>query len=344
MKNIIKLLIVIIKLQCLAQGQNLDLNNLRIAQRQASRLNNTKPSISKVNKDTEQFIVDMSVDPEKYFVGPGDQFHINIISSNETFDHNLIISPTGKLLIPSVGIINCNGLSLSQLIKEINTTIKSWNKNVKINIALDGIRQFRVLVTGQFINAGYFIVTPMTRVSDLYSQIVSDYNQKKKDTYKEKSEASYSETFGMRSRIAVDDFYQRKLGLSEVMENEIELLSNEIISRSETSTREAIKKLTGGTFVGDCTFDVPGGEVVKLVTSVTIDNEKGSVEIDFAGSSPPSSSGINVVMAYTHAYSTFAVKSIINPELPNNAGSLAPIEVVAPDSCIINAKYHSSSL
>ena len=121
--------------------------------------------------------------------------------------------------------------------------------------------------------------------------------------------------------------------------DDIELLSNEIISRSETSTREAIKKLTGGTFVGDCTFDVPGGEVVKLVTSVTIDNEKGSVEIDFAGSSPPSSSGINVVMAYTHAYSTFAVKSIINPELPNNAGSLAPIEVVAPDSCIINAKY-----
>ena len=29
----------------------------------------------------------------------------------------------------------------------------------------------------------------------------------------------------MRSRIAVDDFYQRKLGLSEAMENEIELLS-----------------------------------------------------------------------------------------------------------------------
>ena len=225
MKNITKLLIVIIKLQFLAQGQNLDLNNLRIAQRQASRLNNSKPSISKVNKDTEQFIVDMSVNPEKYFVGPGDQFHINIISSNETFDHNLIISPTGKLLIPSVGIINCNGLSLSQLIKEINTAIKSWNKNVKINIALDGIRQFRVLVTGQFINAGYFIVTPMTRVSDLYSQIVSDYNQKKKDTFKEKSEASYSETFGMRSRIAVDDFYERKLGLSEGLENEIELLS-----------------------------------------------------------------------------------------------------------------------
>jgi N-methylhydantoinase B/oxoprolinase/acetone carboxylase alpha subunit len=44
-------------------------------------------------------------------------------------------------------------------------------------------------------------------------------------------------------------------------------------------------------------------------------------------------------MAYTHAYSTFAVRSIVNPDLPNNAGSLAPITVKAPESCIINAKY-----
>ena len=40
-------------------------------------------------------------------------------------------------------------------------------------------------------------------------------------------------------------------------------------------------------------------------------------------------------MAYTHAY-TFAVKNI-NPELPNNAGSLAPSK--SSHSCIVNAKY-----
>ena len=225
MKKIIKIFIVVTNLHIFIQAQNLDLNNLRIAQRQASRLNSAKPSISKVNKNDDQFVIDKSVDPEKYFVGPGDQFHINIISSNETFDHNLVISPTGKLLIPSVGIINCNGMSLTKLIKEINKEIKSWNRNVKINIALDGIRQFRVLVTGQFINSGYFIVTPMTRISDLYDQIISDYNQKKKDSFKEKNETSYSETFGMRSRIAVDDFYQRKLGIDDELENEIDLLS-----------------------------------------------------------------------------------------------------------------------
>jgi N-methylhydantoinase B/oxoprolinase/acetone carboxylase alpha subunit len=76
-----------------------------------------------------------------------------------------------------------------------------------------------------------------------------------------------------------------------------------------------------------------------LKTAVTIDAKNGEVHIDFAGSSPPSRHGINVVMAYTHAYSTFAIRSVLNPDLPNNAGSLAPIKVTAPSDCIVNAEY-----
>ena len=63
--------------------------------------------------------------------------------------------------------------------------------------------------------------------------------------------------------------------------------------------------------------------------------------IDFTGSSGASPLGINVVMNYTHAYSTFAVRSCLNPELPNNHGSLAPIKVTAPKGSIVNAAYPS---
>ena len=40
--------------------------------------------------------------------------------------------------------------------------------------------------------------------------------------------------------------------------------------------------------------------------------------------------GINVVKNYTHAYTTFTVRSVLNPEIPNNHGSLAPIKVDRP--------------
>jgi N-methylhydantoinase B/oxoprolinase/acetone carboxylase alpha subunit len=49
--------------------------------------------------------------------------------------------------------------------------------------------------------------------------------------------------------------------------------------------------------------------------------------------------GINVVLNYTHAYSTFTVRSCLTPELPNNAGSLAPIRISAPRGSILNCEY-----
>ena len=120
---------------------------------------------------------------------------------------------------------------------------------------------------------------------------------------------------------------------------DIEALSDEIIRRSEEATRAAIRKLKPGTYHGETSFDVPGGEIITLKTAVTIDVGKGEILIDFAGSSGASTSGINVVMNYTHAYSTFAIRSCLNPDLPNNHGSLAPIKVAAPKGSIVNCEY-----
>ena len=211
-------------------AQTLDLNSLRIAQKQAAKLKNNSKEFSKNNKNNDPLIIDSPVNSDDYIVGPGDQFHLNIISSNETFDYSLTISPTGILLIPSVGIIDCNNLTLNKLIKEIRKTVKNWNKNIQIDIELERIRQFKVLVSGQFENAGFFTVTPMTRVSDLYSNIVSDYNERMKSTYKEKVDRTYSESLGMQSILAVDDFYSRKLGIEHTFENEVDKLSKRNIS------------------------------------------------------------------------------------------------------------------
>jgi len=128
----------------------------------------------------------------------------------------------------------------------------------------------------------------------------------------------------------------RRQGLAD-----IEAVADEIITRSEAATRRAIRALPAGTWHGDSRFDVPGGEMITLEAAVTIDNEAGEITIDFAGSSGASPMGINVVMNYTHAYSTFAVRSCLNPEQPNNAGSLAPIKVTAPAGSIVNAAYPS---
>jgi N-methylhydantoinase B len=60
------------------------------------------------------------------------------------------------------------------------------------------------------------------------------------------------------------------------------------------------------------------------------------ITIDFAGSSPQSQRGINVVLNYTQGYASFAIKAAIAPDVPHNDGSFRPVHVTAPPGTILN--------
>jgi N-methylhydantoinase B len=118
---------------------------------------------------------------------------------------------------------------------------------------------------------------------------------------------------------------------------DIEELADEVVARSEEATRRAIRELPAGTYRGHSTLDLADGSVIEVAAAVTIDPTEGEILVDYEGSSPASPAGINVVKNYTHAYTTFTIRSVLNPEIPNNYGSLAPIKVRAPEGSIVNA-------
>jgi N-methylhydantoinase B len=118
---------------------------------------------------------------------------------------------------------------------------------------------------------------------------------------------------------------------------DIEDLADEIIERSETATRTAIRALDSGTYDASAILDLADGSRIEIVCALTVDADSGTIVVDYTGSSPASPWGINVVRNYTHAYTTFTVRSVLSPEIPNNHGSLAPIEMVAPEGTIVNA-------
>lgn len=60
--------------------------------------------------------------------------------------------------------------------------------------------------------------------------------------------------------------------------------------------------------------------------------------VDFAGSPPCVGKGVNVPLNYATTYTVFALRCIIGPDVPDNAGSLAPFRVVVPEGCILNAR------
>jgi N-methylhydantoinase B len=119
--------------------------------------------------------------------------------------------------------------------------------------------------------------------------------------------------------------------------DDIEELADEVITRSEAATRASIRLLPAGTYSASALLDLVDGSRITIACAITVDTDLGEIVVDYAGSSGASPFGINVVLNYTHAYTTFTIRSVLNPELPNNHGSLAPIRVIAPVGSIVNA-------
>ncbi len=129
-----------------------------------------------------------------------------------------------------------------------------------------------------------------------------------------------------RLRTLMDDF---KL-------DDLEGLASYIIDTSYQGTIDAIASIPNGTYLNQ--IEVDGYDVdLELHASLTITDDQ--LLVDFSGSSDCIQKGINVPLNYATAYSVFALRCIIGPDIPNNAGSLAPFVVSGPPGCILNAQH-----
>jgi N-methylhydantoinase B len=114
----------------------------------------------------------------------------------------------------------------------------------------------------------------------------------------------------------------------------IDTVAEEIIRRSEAAVRAEIRKLPSGEWTNETWSD---GFEEPIVIRCAVKVSGDEIFIDFTGSSPQSTRGINVVLNYTHAYASFAIKAAICPDVPHNEGSFRPVHVSAPPGSILNA-------
>lgn len=114
----------------------------------------------------------------------------------------------------------------------------------------------------------------------------------------------------------------------------IDSVAEEIIRRSEAAVRAEIRKLPSGEWTNETWSD---GFEEPIVVRCAVKVAGDEIFIDFTGSSPQSARGINVVLNYTHAYASFAIKAAICPDVPHNEGSFRPVHVSAPPGSILNA-------
>jgi N-methylhydantoinase B len=115
----------------------------------------------------------------------------------------------------------------------------------------------------------------------------------------------------------------------------LEPLADEIIGRTERAMRGAIRALRPGIYEYEIVSD---GFDEPITIRARCEVRGDELVIDYAGSSPASRRGINVVMNYTEAYTTYGVKVIISPDVPNNEGAFRPLRITAPEGSVLNAR------
>ncbi|TNC52455.1 hydantoinase B/oxoprolinase family protein [Rubellimicrobium rubrum] len=129
----------------------------------------------------------------------------------------------------------------------------------------------------------------------------------------------------------------RRLGamLDEYGLSDIEALADFIVDASHEATVAAIARLPKARACNTMTTD---GYATPITLAASVETFPDYVLVDFAGTSAPDPKGINVPFIYTVAYAAYALKIALAPEVPNNAGSLAPFRVTAPENTIVNAR------
>ena len=107
--------------------------------------NSISPFTTSLSKPS---ILEGVINSSEYKVGPGDIFGLSV-SSSTPFSIEVIVTPEGSILIPTVGNINIAGLTLEQSKHKISNSVKNKYSMSEVNFVLMVPRIFKVTVIGE---------------------------------------------------------------------------------------------------------------------------------------------------------------------------------------------------
>ncbi|KST62362.1 hydantoinase B/oxoprolinase family protein [Mastigocoleus testarum] len=102
---------------------------------------------------------------------------------------------------------------------------------------------------------------------------------------------------------------------------------------AELAVRKAIDVLKDGLFC----YEMDNG--AKIQVKVIINKENRSAKIDFTDTSNQLNSNFNTPKAVTQAAVLYVFRTLVNDNIPLNAGCLKPLEIIIPQGCMLNPAY-----
>jgi N-methylhydantoinase B/oxoprolinase/acetone carboxylase alpha subunit len=115
----------------------------------------------------------------------------------------------------------------------------------------------------------------------------------------------------------------------------------EVVDYGERRMRAALAALPDGQFRFEDVLDSAGPRPeqqspTRVVVTLTIDGDR--VTFDFTGTDPQRPGNVNAVEAVTVSAVAFALRSVTDPTIPANGGTMRPVTVIAPPGSVVAAR------
>ena len=102
---------------------------------------------------------------------------------------------------------------------------------------------------------------------------------------------------------------------------------------AEACVRRVIGALKNGAF----SYEMDDGAVIQV--KISIDHAARSAVIDFTGTAAQRESNFNAPSAVTMAAVLYVFRTLVDDDIPLNAGCLKPLQVIIPEGCMLNPRH-----
>jgi N-methylhydantoinase B len=109
----------------------------------------------------------------------------------------------------------------------------------------------------------------------------------------------------------------------------------EVLDYAERRTRACIEGLSDGLRTAEDLLEAREGDL-RIALRATV--KGGRLTLDFTGTDDQHEGNLNCPLAVTRSACYFAIRVLTDPDIPANAGAYRPVDVIAPDGCLLNAR------
>ena len=105
----------------------------------------------------------------------------------------------------------------------------------------------------------------------------------------------------------------------------------------QDNAEEAVRRVVGALRDGEFAYEMDSGAVIRV--AIRVDRAARSATIDFTGTSPQQATNFNAPSAVCKAAVLYVFRTLVDDEIPMNAGCMKPLSIVIPEGSMLNPRY-----